>query len=162
MAERVRFELTVPSSGTPAFEAGAFNRSTTSPYGATLRRRGYYPRLGVDTFPALGDPLFPKEPAQLVGRFFFQHARRHLEAVIGLPRLQHVERAPVGTALGIARGIHDTFQPRRDDRTRAHDARFFGNVERCFVQTPRPESSRSFTNQQHLGVRRWIGPRFFL
>jgi hypothetical protein len=32
MAERVRFELTVPSSGTPAFEAGAFNRSTTSPY----------------------------------------------------------------------------------------------------------------------------------
>ena len=31
MAERVRFELTERSTRSPAFEAGAFNHSTTSP-----------------------------------------------------------------------------------------------------------------------------------
>ena len=42
MAERVRFELTERSSRSPAFEAGAFNHSTTSP-----RRRGDRPYYGV-------------------------------------------------------------------------------------------------------------------
>ena len=38
VAERVRFELTVRYQRTPAFEAGAFNHSTTSPRAASVRR----------------------------------------------------------------------------------------------------------------------------
>src|SRR6202011_5790979 len=38
VAERVRFELTVRYQRTPAFEAGAFNHSTTSPSAASPRR----------------------------------------------------------------------------------------------------------------------------
>src|ERR1700677_2438664 len=136
MAERVRFELTVPSSGTPAFEAGAFNRSTTSP---CARRHRIYPRLGVDPFLELGRWLSAEDLSQLLGRLILEHARGHVEPVVGLPRLQHVERAAISTALGIARGIHDALEPRGDDCAGTHHARLFGDVERSLVQPPRAE-----------------------
>jgi hypothetical protein len=84
MAERVRFELTVPSSGTPAFEAGAFNRSTTSPYG-TNWRPPYYPRLGVDTFFGRWGPLSPEETAELLGGFVLEYTGRDFKAVVCFP-----------------------------------------------------------------------------
>jgi hypothetical protein len=68
--ERERFELSGRSSRPPAFEAGAFNHSTTSP------------RLRVGTVAVLTllhvGALGAKERLQLRGGFGFQHSFGHL------------------------------------------------------------------------------------
>jgi hypothetical protein len=70
MAERVRFELTERYERSPAFEAGAFNHSTTSP-------RFRVGTVGVLTLLHAG-ALLAKELLQLRGGFGFENSCRHL------------------------------------------------------------------------------------
>src|SRR5580692_1971660 len=134
MAERVRFELTERYKRSPAFEAGAFNHSTTSP------------RLRVGTVGALTllhtGALLAKERLQLLGGFGFQNAFGHLQPMIRARRPQNVEGASVGTALGVACTVDEPFDSSRDHGASTHQTRFLGDVERRVGQTPSVKTLR--------------------
>jgi hypothetical protein len=49
LAERVGFEPTNEGTPLPAFEAGAFNRSATSPFGPDRREEKLQNALGIGT-----------------------------------------------------------------------------------------------------------------
>src|SRR5579872_445154 len=78
-SERERFELSRRSSRLSAFEAGAFNHSTTSPRSAR-----------------------DEEVTQLAGRFLFENAPDHLHSVVNRRRTEHIDYRAGGTAFRVA------------------------------------------------------------
>ena len=74
MAERERFELSERSSRSPAFEAGAFNHSTTSPP-LCFRAQALYLFLAREAFRT-------EELLQLFGCLGLQNARSNLRPMI--------------------------------------------------------------------------------
>lgn len=64
--------------------------------------------------------------------------------------LQQVEQAARRTALGIRAPEDHPPEPRVDDRSRAHRARFLGHVEIAFVQSPVLQHALSLGNREHF------------
>ena len=146
MAERVRFELTERSSRSPAFEAGAFNHSTTSPWD------GFSENDRCKLAP------LAEEPLQLGCGFRFQYSGGDLNRMVKRRVLNNVQDAAGCASFGIAASEDQAFDTRRHHSSGAHDTGLFGNVDRSLGQPPRLQLTRRLLQNDHFGMRCCVWP----
>jgi hypothetical protein len=151
MAERERFELSRRSSRLPAFEAGAFNHSTTSPQSTADSRRQGKSLLTPGA----------KKRLQLLGRLCFQHACRDVDPMIQARMTDDIEYAAGSAGFRIGTAEHQPFDACGDHCAGTHGAWLFRHVQRRVGETPFTACFCSRLQQEHLRVCRRVGPVLF-
>src|SRR5581483_11984771 len=109
LAERERFELSRRYQRLPAFEAGAFNHSTTSPWSPPLR----------------------EERSQLRRGFVGEHPVDDVDAMVHRGRTEYIDDRSRRPSLGVAAAEHQPLDARRGERAGAHRTGLLRDVERA-------------------------------
>jgi hypothetical protein len=134
MAERVGFEPTVTQKATTVFETAPIDHSGTSPM--LLRR-----------------PQGREKRLQLLAALRPQNTTIQVAPMVQAAVLQQIMQRSASPGLRIHSTKHHPRNPRQDDGTRAHRARFQGNVQCGSIEATVPRRLDRRTNGQHLSVR---------
>ncbi len=134
LAERVGFEPTNEGTPSPAFEAGAFNRSATSPFGPDTCKELLQDSFGISA----------------------QQTRNHLRSISKDRSRKHVAIAAHCSIVEIVRREHHPLYPRKSYCASTHWTRLESNIQDASVQTPILQALGTGAQREHLGMCRWI------
>ncbi len=134
LAERVGFEPTNEGTPSPAFEAGAFNRSATSPFGPDTRKELLQDSLSV----------------------IAQQTRNHLRSISKDGPRKHIAIAAYCSIVEIVRREHHSLHSRKCYCGSAHWTRLKSNIQNTSVQPPVLQTLSAGSQRKHFGMRRRV------
>ena len=134
LAERVGFEPTNEGTPSPAFEAGAFSRSATSPFGPDRREEKLEKSLRIRT----------------------QQATLHFWSISEDRTCKHIAIAADRPVVEVIRRKNKSPYSCQCHGSRAHRAWFQGNVQYTTLKPPILQSLRTKPKRKNLGVGRGV------
>ena len=128
------FEPTNEGTPSPAFEAGAFNRSATSPFGPDTCKELLQDNLGISA----------------------QQTRSHLRSISKDRPRKHIAIAAHCSIVEIVRRKHHPLYPRKSYCGSTHRTRLKSNIQDASVQPPILETLGAGAQRKYLGMCRRV------
>ena len=113
--------------------------------------------LMLDRFPILFIQILslsfcPEEPLENFAAFYFPHPTGDQALVIQRRHLEQIDHSARSPGFRIRATVDHPAEPGLDDRSRAHWARFFSDIEIAVVEPPVVDHAFGLSDREHLCV----------
>jgi len=110
-------------------------------------------QLGAASPRALTLSLGPEEPLENFSALDFPHPTGDQALVIQRRHLEQIDHSARSSGFRIRATVDHPAEPGLDDRSRAHWARFFSDIEIAVVEPPVVDHAFGLSDREHLCVR---------